>query len=658
VGLVKENFRMGVMRMQSATYLVGVVLAGMCGHALAQDRTSQVYVVNPTGDISAKTAEAMAEWMSAELIRAGIQAFTYGNLADQLKEEERKEILKCDEGSRCVDELVSSFGFARRLFGKVTKQGAGEWTVVLTLMDKSKVKNKVPQTVKCSESDLPGVAATMARSVMGLKGGGGGGDGGGIVDGGGGGTVAPEAPATEYVVTFDSEPRGAMVELDGVPQKGTRCDLYVGEGAHEVRMALPRHEPKKEMVVVRGKQTVSWKLSPTFGWLNVNSEPSGLKVRIGREGRGESQVVTTPVAKLELDPGRYRVEVEETAYAAEWKVVSVEKGKEESVALAPKQRVGYLKVKAFDSKSNALAATVRAGGRVLGEVPGPWLLMVGSYELEVGLAGYDSAKERVEIVEGKTVERVVKLEGGTSPAGGGGGVSKGKAGMEWVSLKGGTFQMGSKQGFPDERPVHPVTLGDFEIARTEVTVKQYQACVDEGACTEPRAPVMCGRSANWGVTGREDHPINCVVWDQAKEYSEWVGGRLCTEAEWEYAARSGGQDREYPWGNQKATCKRAVMWEGELGCGEGTWPVCSRTEGNTEQGVCDMAGNVWEWVADWKGDYSDSAQTSPTGPEAGYFRVFRGGGWNSKAEYVRAARRDSFGPGQKKLTGFRPCRSR
>ncbi len=220
-------------------------------------------------------------------------------------------------------------------------------------------------------------------------------------------------------------------------------------------------------------------------------------------------------------------------------------------------------------------------------------------------------------------------------------VVDGKAGIQWVAIPGGRFTMGSDKG--DEWPAHGVTIKSFWMAKTLVTNKQYKACVDAGACSAAQD------------YGSDDQPVVGVDWDQAKTFSEWVGGRLPSEAEWEYAARSAGKNQTYPWGNAKVTCERAVI----LGCGSVTAPVCSKSAGNTQQGLCDMAGNAWEWVQDWyHGSYS-GAPTDGSAWEypAGSNRVIRGGSWYNGAIYLRSAVRDNFNPGNRSSSlGFRSAR--
>ncbi|RME42208.1 MAG: hypothetical protein D6795_21235, partial [Deltaproteobacteria bacterium] len=163
-----------------------------------------------------------------------------------------------------------------------------------------------------------------------------------------------------------------------------------------------------------------------------------------------------------------------------------------------------------------------------------------------------------------------------------------------VRIPPGCFDMGSYRGEADEQPVRNVCLKAFYIDKTEVTVAQYQRCVEAGGCSSTllhQSDWGSDEACNWGKPGREDHPINCVDWFQAKQYCRWAGGRLPTEREWEYAAR-GEWGWEYPWGDTGADCDRAVMNDGEDGCGAySTMPVGSKPAGASPFGVLDMAGN-------------------------------------------------------------------
>jgi formylglycine-generating enzyme required for sulfatase activity len=248
--------------------------------------------------------------------------------------------------------------------------------------------------------------------------------------------------------------------------------------------------------------------------------------------------------------------------------------------------------------------------------------------------------------------------------------SPGKAGLEWVSIPGGSYMMGSED-FPWSMPVHRVQLKSFQMARGPVTFKQYRACVAAGACIAPHVSdgtclVYDGAAWKPGILPAsfqgDDQPVVCVDWEQARAFSQWVGGRLPSEAETEYAARSAGKDYRYPWGNEPATCARAVMDDGGgKGCGRNrTWPVCSKPKGNTEQGLCDMAGNVWEWMAGWFHDNyvgapeDGRAWESPASAE----RVARGGSWRGQELGQRAVIRAHAAPGLRTdYFGFCPARS-
>jgi formylglycine-generating enzyme required for sulfatase activity len=225
-------------------------------------------------------------------------------------------------------------------------------------------------------------------------------------------------------------------------------------------------------------------------------------------------------------------------------------------------------------------------------------------------------------------------------------------GMVMVYVPGGTFQMGSEEGSSDERPVHTVTLDSFWIDQTKVTNAQYATFLndlenqaesdvtwleleDEDCLIEHIDGEFQPKS------GYADHPVIEVSWHGAAAYCEWAWGRLPTEAEWEYAAR-GPQVYTYPWGNRDPTCDLAQY----SGCPGEKVEVGSFPDGASWCGALDMAGNVWEWVADWyDADYYEtSPSNNPTGPEWDKYRVLRGGSWNSPPDDMRSANRHRQSP--------------
>jgi formylglycine-generating enzyme required for sulfatase activity len=253
--------------------------------------------------------------------------------------------------------------------------------------------------------------------------------------------------------------------------------------------------------------------------------------------------------------------------------------------------------------------------------------------------------------EGPDLPRMAMATAGRNPSASA-APSRGRPRIQWVTIPGGTFLMGSDDLPALTRPRHRVKVPTFDMAKTAVTNAQYDACVRSGHCTPPHD--------GWPVpAGEERHPVVHVDWEQARAFSLWVGGRLPSEAEWEYAALSAGRDWKYPWGDGSATCERAVI----AGCRGATAPVCSKTAGNTRQGLCDMAGNVWQWVQDW---YHDSYHGAPADGSAwtdstglGMCRVVRGGSWDSPPKNVRSGFRACVTPiGQDGFIGFRPARSR
>ena len=231
-----------------------------------------------------------------------------------------------------------------------------------------------------------------------------------------------------------------------------------------------------------------------------------------------------------------------------------------------------------------------------------------------------------------------ECEHGRSFVNGKGCVFKPK-GAELVRIEGGDFIKGDNRfESPLPNPEEVITVKTFWMDKTEVTVAQYEECVKARACEIPDSK---DKYANWNRPGRQNHPINGVSWDQANTYCRWAQKRLPTEAEWEYAARSGKDNtKPYPWGTSPPDCTRAVYSESNAvyGCGlETTHAVCAnRKAGNSQQGLCDLAGNVQEWTAT-----PDCPRTEP-GCQNGKW-ITRGGSFQSFDKHLRNSYRTSTG---------------
>lgn len=224
-----------------------------------------------------------------------------------------------------------------------------------------------------------------------------------------------------------------------------------------------------------------------------------------------------------------------------------------------------------------------------------------------------------------------------------------------VLIKGGAFQMGSDHGMPYESPVHEITVKSFYLDISEVTVEEFAKFVKAtNYVTEAEkfgsSGVFDVNARQWtmkpnvswqhpegeGSTAASKEPVCQVSWNDAVAYAKWAGKRLPTEAEWEYAARGGLKNKEYAWGDE-LTPNGVIManyWQGEF-------PSKNTNEDGFQNrapvksfkpngyGLYDMAGNVWEWTADWYADdyYERSPKQNPRGAEIGTERVMRGGSW-------------------------------
>lgn len=219
------------------------------------------------------------------------------------------------------------------------------------------------------------------------------------------------------------------------------------------------------------------------------------------------------------------------------------------------------------------------------------------------------------------------------------GVSAEKKENSLILIPAGTFTMGNEKRASDERPVHKVYLDAYYISKYEVTNAEYydfwrslqaKKIKNTQGTTQhtPENFTHLSHIGDWPERATEfpNHPVVGVSWHDAKAYAEWKGMRLPTEAEWEKAAR-GYSDRTWPWGN--AIKPYANTSDKNDGYENRIAPVGSFPKGKSYFGVMDMAGNVWEWTADWYSDvyYFHSPKKNPTGPTVGSWRVIRGGSW-------------------------------
>ena len=257
-----------------------------------------------------------------------------------------------------------------------------------------------------------------------------------------------------------------------------------------------------------------------------------------------------------------------------------------------------------------------------------------------------------------------------------------------ILIEGGSFLMGSDDGMPHEAPVHEVVIKSFYLDAAEVTVADFEKFVNatkyvteaekfgnSGVFDTDVKEWTMRDKASWrnpdgdGSVANLNEPVVQISWNDAQAYAKWAGKRLPTEAEWEYAARGGLKSKEYSWGDElKPNGKTmANYWQGEF-------PAENKIEDGFAQrapvksfapngyGLYDMAGNVWEWTADWYAAdyYNYSPKENPAGAASGEERVMRGGSWmcagNFCTNYRVAGRSHSTPETSLNNVGFRLAR--
>ena len=264
------------------------------------------------------------------------------------------------------------------------------------------------------------------------------------------------------------------------------------------------------------------------------------------------------------------------------------------------------------------------------------VLNPGRYLVEVSARGYVTEKRWVKLAPGMDKELVIILD--MKP------FTETVTGMEFVFVPAGCFDMGcgnwTSNCSDDEKPVHTVCVDDFYIGRYEVTQGQWKKVMHSNPSEFQKG---------------DNYPVENVSWNDVEEFIKKLNSRsnkrfrLPTEAEWEYAARSGGRKEKYVGGDDVDR----VAWYGS-NSSDHTHPVGTKAPNGL--GIYDMSGNVWEWCQDWYCEdyYSKSPRNNPHGPSSGSLRVLRGGSWCNGPWFVRSALRVRLRPASRSCDlGFR-----
>lgn len=385
--------------------------------------------------------------------------------------------------------------------------------------------------------------------------------------------------------------------------------------------------------------------------------PAGIEV--GVDGEPPSKPPTQPVV---VEPGSRSITLRSKCQTLTGSVdASAHEATRVTAASLDGFRVATLGFRVSDLEGSPLRHTVTTDDVEIATGEGSSQVQVPgcTYRVRVSSDGLGGFMEDIDFGAVADVQRDVVL----SP------------GPDMVRLQGGKFVLGPPEHLRDKWVNEmdeliisriPVELEPFDIDRTEVTAAQWMKCRAAGGCPirrelfgltqlprgydRPHCNVDTSGARPSPTPGREEHPVNCVARWEAEDYCLWAGKRLPTPVEWEYAARSGDSSYTWPWGNDEPTCAHANTAEQRKNCGKspGTTPVCSFPAGSSKQGVCDVTGNVMEYVEGANG------QKTPENPRG---RNCVDEGWQG---YANEPLRHSVclnKPSQESRVGFRCARS-
>jgi len=413
-------------------------------------------------------------------------------------------------------------------------------------------------------------------------------------------------------------------------------------GEHNLLVSLAgKRDFQRKITVVAGKEVkIAATLTDLPGSIMVKTT-AGAEVSLDNSSRGVADA-SGQLTVSEVAPGVHAVRIAAPGKKDFSQTVNVSSGQETRVEAALADLPGSILVRttpgaevSLDNSSRGVTDT--SGQLTVSEVA------PGVHALRIAAPGKKDFSQTVNVSSGQEsrVEAALFDLGPTT-----GEVRENpKDGLKYVSVPPGTFMMGCSPGdnvcYDDEKPLHRVTISKgFLMGQTPVTVGAYKRFAGATGREMPGAPNF---NTGWA---NKNMPIVNVTWDDAQAYCGWMGGRLPTEAEWEYAARGGSTETRY--GNLDE-----IAWYNQNDGNQAQDVAQKRPNGF---GLYDMLGNVWEWVSDWYDDhyYQASPAQDPQGPVGGQLRVLRGGSWISNPGFVRVSNRYRYYPAYRNnVIGFR-----
>ena len=452
-----------------------------------------------------------------------------------------------------------------------------------------------------------------------------------------GSTEPADAGGNFYALTVN--PKNAVVTIDGNQQTVSTDGEYsamLPYGSHTYKVEAGGYISKSGTFTISSSDMtpISVSLVSAMATVSVTCPTPAVSLYVDKKSVG-----TIPWTGS-LKEGMHLIEVKKDGYRSRQRTINLSQQQKLDVAFNELAAIqGNLSV-----NYKPFGADVYVDGKKIGQSPRVFNgIMVGNHKVEIKKDGYGTDSKTVNILEGQTATIAgVLTTNATASSTTGSSLSgntitipvKNGISIDMVRVEAGTFTMGAtpemENPWDDEKPTHQVTLtNDYYIGKYEVTQALWKAVMGK----------------NPSKFKGESLPVEKVSWNDCQEFLSKLNKitgkkfRLPTEAEWEYAARGGKKSRGYQYSGSNNILD--VAWYGD-NSGFKTHAVGSKQA--NELGIYDMTGNVWEWCQDWKGSYSSSSQTNPTGAASGSDRVFRGGGWYCTARNCRSSYRYYYTP--------------